>query len=132
MHALNDPEPPLPPLLLPLLELDGLLPQALRTSVAAATPASTAPVRFICTDGLPLDVEPDGRAGSGPGPGGPEPGRLRGLPGHPVQSRPSPLRSVGGALLIAHVHGWSVFMLSCRGRYQRPWSGPRKEPEGVL
>src|SRR5690348_7174694 len=76
MQALNDVPLPLPLALLD--ELDGLLPQALRTSEAAATPASTAPVRLMCTDELPLDVGPGGRAGSGPGPDGPDPGPLMG------------------------------------------------------
>src|SRR4051794_31806954 len=51
MHALNVPEPldPLEPLAL-LPESDGLLPHAVRARAAAATLASTAPVRFICTD----------------------------------------------------------------------------------
>src|SRR6476469_4793889 len=76
MQALNEAPLALPLALLP--ELDGLLPQALRTSVAAATPASTAPVRLICTDVLLLDVRPGGRAGSGPGPAGANPGPHRG------------------------------------------------------
>src|SRR3954469_24849528 len=50
MHALNEPEPdPLEPLAL-LPELDGLLPHAVRARATTATPESTAPVRFICTD----------------------------------------------------------------------------------
>src|SRR5919202_1800434 len=69
MHALN--EPPLEPLLLPLL--DGLLPQAVRTRAMAATPVSATLARFICTERLPLQLGRDGRTGSGPGPDGPGP-----------------------------------------------------------
>src|SRR4051794_2131838 len=145
MQALNEPALPLPLPLALLPELDGLLPQALRTSVAAATPASTAPDRFLCTDVLPLVVGPGGRAGSGGVPDGPDPDPSRGCAavvdqyaGGARRRRPLPRvrphravpaitsRSAGGALLIAHVRGWCPFVHSCRGRYQRSrgWREP--------
>src|SRR3954447_10154296 len=66
MQALKAaPEAELLPLALPP-ELDGLLPHADSTRAAAATPESTAPVRFICTDFILSRSEP-GPGGTGVG-----------------------------------------------------------------